>query len=188
MEKPIAAAVVAASLALGGLTGAALGAPGIAGATDVATGAASAVADGAGWVQDALDGLVTDGTLTQEQADAVEAALDEARPERGPRGMGHPHLEVVAEALDMTTEELRTALRDGQTIAEIAEGRGVEPQAIVEALVAELEAHLADRVADGDITQERADEILAGAGERLTAVVEGEARPFHRGPGHGRGH
>lgn len=180
MNKSLAAAAVAASLALGGLTGAALGAPGLAGAGDVAASTAVTDPDGAGWVQDALAGLVTDGTITQAQADAVATTLQEARPERGPRGR---HLDVVAEALGLTEDEVRTALHDGQTIAELAEAQGVDVQAVVDAMLAELEARLAERVAAGDLTQEEADEKLAGAEEHLTAVAEGEARPFHGGPG-----
>ena len=180
MHKTIAAAVVAGSLAVGGLTGAALGAPGIAGATDLATAAAG---DGAGWVRDALAGLVTDGTIDQEQADAVAAALEEARPERGERrGMGHPlALDAVSDALGVTEEELRTSLREGRTIADVAEAQGVELQAVVDAALEALEGRLAERVAAGHITQERADERIAEATERLPEVFSGELR--FDGPG-----
>src|SRR5262245_770859 len=46
--------------------------------------------DPGGFLQDALAPLVEDGTITQAQADAVIAALREARPDRGP-GFGRGH-------------------------------------------------------------------------------------------------
>src|SRR3546814_9496831 len=77
MRKSITAAAVAASLTVGGLSGAALGTPSLAGASD---------AERSGWVEDALEPPVADGTLTADQADAVGGALQDARPERrGPR-------------------------------------------------------------------------------------------------------
>ncbi len=180
MNRTIAAAVVAGSLAAGGLTGAALGAPGIAGA---ASAASAAAVDGAGWVQDALAGLVTDGTITQEQADAVATALDEARPERGGDHGGRHHipLDAVSEALGVTEDELRTSLRDGQTVAEVAEAEGVELQVVVDAAHDALRTRLAERVEAGDITQERADERIAQATERLPQLFAGELRSD--GPG-----
>jgi hypothetical protein len=193
MRRSIAAATVAASLAVGGLAGATLGGPSLAGAVGgTATGAV-------GWVEDALSGLVDDGTITQEQADAVETALEDARPEgrfghRFGFGLGSS---VVADTLDMTVEELRAALEDGTTIADLAEDRGVEVGTIVEAVVTELEERLAAHVADGDLTQEEADEMLANARERITAHLNGELPAFdgegrgfgmerhgRRGPGH----
>ena len=180
MNRTIAAAVVAGSLAAGGLAGAALGAPGIAGAAGVTRAAA---VDGAGWVQDALAGLVTDGTITQEQSDAVAAALDEARPERGGGHGGRHHipLDAVSEALGVTEGELRTSLRDGRTVAEVAEAQGVELQVVVDAALDALRTRLAERVEAGHITQERADERIAQATERLPQLFAGELRAD--GPG-----
>jgi len=176
MRKTIAAAAVATSLA----AGAVLGVPALAGAAQTATGAVS-------WVQDALGGLVDDGTITQAQADAVAAALDEAGPARGfGHGHGrHMHLAAVAEVLDTTVDELREALAGGQTIAEVA---GDRVDALIDALVADMKARLDQHVADGDLTQEEADERLAGAEERITAMVNGEmpARGGFGGRHHGR--
>lgn len=179
MNKTIAAAAIAGSLAVGGLAGATLGAPGIAGATDLA--ASAAVTAGAGWVQDALAGLVADSTITQEQADAVETALNEARPERGHRVRHHLPLEIVAETLGVTEDELRTALRGGQTVADVAAAEGVEVDAVVDAVLTELRTRLAERVEAGDLTQQRADEMIARATERLPSLLEGEGR--FGGPG-----
>lgn len=178
MRKTIAAATVAASMAVGGLTGAVLGVPGVAGAAETATGAA-------GWVQDALSGLVDDGTIDQAQAGAVADALREARPERLGRGHHHVDREAVAEALGITTEELRTALGEGKTIAEVAADEGVDLQVVIDAILVAHGEHLDEKVAAGDLTREEADERLAEAEERVTAMVNGE-RPA-RG-GHPRRH
>ena len=184
MRKSIVAATLAASVAVGGVAGAVVGAPGLASATETTSDAVS-------WVQEALAGLVSDGTITQDQADAVEAALDEARPGRGHGG--HPgrgfglgrHLDAssVADALGMTEDELRQGLADGRTIAELAAEAGVDRETVIEALLAEWRAELEDEVAAGELTREEADQRLAEVEERAHAVVDGEGPPF----GHGRG-
>lgn len=185
MNKTFAAAAMAASLAAGGLAGVAIGAPGVAGATDLTAGAVDTASRGAGWVQDALAGLVGDETITQEQADAVEAALRDARPDRAQRGFRHLGHGVVADALGLTQEELHDALADGQTVADVAESQGVDVQTVIDAVVADLEARLAERVEAGDVTQERADEVLAEAAERASDFVDGDRPAF--GGGHRRG-
>jgi hypothetical protein len=134
---------------------------------------------------EALAPLVADGTLTQEQADAVverlEEAGNEAREQRGDRGPRHamrggpPGLgEEVAEMLGLTAEELREELRGDATLADLAADAGVTPEALVDAMLSPMREHLAERVADGDITQEHADERLAQATEWATAIANGE--------------
>jgi polyhydroxyalkanoate synthesis regulator phasin len=211
MRKTIAAA----SIAVGGLGVLGLGAATIAGAQDEApdtTAEDEAPAEGGGWVQDALDGLVEDGTITQEQADAVAGAPDDAHPAHG-FGPWHHGFglgfgagpDVLAESLGIDEEALHDALRDGRTIAEVAEEQGVDVQDVVDAIVAAHQERLDEAVADGDLTQEDADELMAGAEERATAFVNGEppdledlpdlgelgeVHPFGDGEGHGgwRGH
>jgi polyhydroxyalkanoate synthesis regulator phasin len=175
MRKTIAAA----SIAVSGLGVLGLGGMAVAGAQDGSDDSDdSSEEEGGGWVDDALSGLVDDGTLTQEQADAVEDALRDARPDHGFR---HPGMfgfggdpSTVAESLGIEEDELRSALEDGQTIAEIAEEQGVDVQDVVDDIVAAQQERLDEAVADGDLTQEQADEILAGAEERATAFVNGE--------------
>ncbi len=191
MRKTIVAATAAASIAAGALAGSILGSPALAGAAETAGGAV-------GWVEEALGGLVDDGTIDQAQADAVVTALDEARPARGfghggfggRRFGGHLDLSTVAESLGVTEAELRSALEGGQTLAEIATERGVAVQAVVDAIVVAQEEHIAEEAAEGDLTQEQADELLADAEERATALVNGElpAREGHGHDGGGRRH
>jgi transposase-like protein len=137
------------------------------------------------WVSDALDGLVADGTITEQQADAVDQALDEARPERGPRdGRGHHGpfgrvgpagrgigLEAAAEAIGIEEDALRDALRDGQTIAEVAEANGVDAQVVIDAMVAAAQERIDEAIAD-------VDERVAELTERITELVN-EGFPAH---------
>lgn len=145
--------------------------------------------DPATHLRDELQALVDDGTLTAEQADAVAAHLAAQMPERrgGPGGPGHhgrgpgrhPGMdgEVVAELLGIDAVELRAALRDGQSIADLAEANGVDVQTVIDALVDEAEGHLDLAVEDGRLTEAEADERLADITERITDRVNGE-RPL----------
>ncbi len=148
-----------------------------------------------GWFDSALDGLVDDGTITQAQADAVAEALQEARPEHpdfGPRGpggwfaVGVAVLDEAADAIGIEEDELLAALRDGQTMAEVAESNGVDPQTVIDALVTATQERLDDAVADGHIEQEDADERLADASERITEFVNEGADLGERFPRPGR--
>src|SRR5690606_13042960 len=77
-------------------------------------------------------------------------------------------LDAAAEALGMTEDELREELRDGRTIAEVAEARGVDVDAVVDAMVA--------------AGTERLEDAIEELPERMRDVVEGEhpLRPHPR--------
>jgi hypothetical protein len=193
-RRKLATVGLAAAMVTGGVAaGAALGAPIVSGAQDTTT-TTEASAEPATeapedvptpdemaeahqqHLTDALQPLVDDGTLTEAQRDAVIAALEAAGPpggmHHGPgRGLG---FDAAAEAIGITTEELRTALQDGSTIAEVAAANGVDRQAVIDAMVADLEAHLAEEVASGEHTQEEADAMLSEASERIASMVDGE--------------
>ena len=102
---------------------------------------------------------------------------------RGPgdgRGLGLVELQVAAEALDMTTDELITALQSGKTLEQVAEDAGVDLQDVQDAIRAahetELRARIGQAVSDGTMTQEKADWLL-----------EGLEKGFLDGPGFGFG-
>jgi hypothetical protein len=154
-----------------------------------------------GWIDEALAPLVEDGTITQEQADAVTDALESARPERpdGPGWHGGGRgwfgdLSVVAEALGIEEDALRDALADGQTLAEIATANGVDVQAVIDAIITEAQAHLDEALADGRIDADQLAELQAELTERITDLVNGELEgrgfPFggERFGGFGGGH
>ena len=168
-------------------------------------------------LQEALQPLVDDGTLTQEQADAVIDALQSAAPSQivlegpmhggGPGGPGFPggpgipgghgefeifaegpgidiHValpmnpataDVVANAIGIDLADLLTQLTDGSTVAEIATANGVDPQAVIDAVVQDVSERLTAAVESGRLTQEEADERLANTTERITNWVNGTA-------------
>lgn len=131
---------------------------------------------------------VAEGDLTQEEADERLAGLEERvtekvnqAPGEGGRGRrGLRNSEAVAEALGVTTDELRDARDSGQSLADVAAAQGVSVDAVVGAIVDGVEAHLAEEVAEGDLTEEEAAERLAGAEER--AIEKVDATPGEGGP------
>ncbi len=131
---------------------------------------------------DVLDELVAEGVITQAQADTItermQAARAEFRTNRGHRG--YPGAEVVTELLGLTQAEIREAFQAGTTLAELAEAQGIATDDLVDALVAEAEAKVAEKLEAGDITQERADSILDGLEEKIEDRVTAE-RPIREG-------
>lgn len=189
-NRRIPTLVLAGAVGLGGLTSAAVLVPAAASAATGDDTVAGAVPDRLSSLSEALSGLVSDGTLSQEQADAVATTLDEALPQRGGPGGHGPgghgmgggrHLETAAEVLGTSVDELRDALQDGSSLADVAAAEGVETSALVDALVAAAQERLADHVEAGDVTQEQADERLAEVTARVTEMVERDGLPL--GPG-----
>ena len=137
-------------------------------------------------LRETLQPLVDDGTITAAQADAVTTQLVENRPERGEFGEGHgpgghrggPGMfgrgvasEALTDLLGIDGEALRTQLRDGATLAEIAQAQGVEVQAVIDELVAEVTERVDNAVENGRIDQTEADQKLAEAEAKITDMV-----------------
>ena len=194
MKKSVVAAGLTAGLIGGGAAGVILGSGGVSGAQESTTTVPAEAApapdatpdpdaegrpDPSARLGETLAPLVQDGTITQEQADKVIETLIAARPEGGGpggHGGGRGHGggfggEAAAEALGISVDELRTALRDGQTIAQVAESKGVSIDTVIAAIVAERTAKIEERVTAGDLTREEADEKLADLTERVTEQV-----------------
>lgn len=180
MNKKLAALGLSAALLGGGAAGTVLMSPTTASAesTTATTADSSDAAKPGAWMSDALAKLVSGGTLTQAQADAVTAALEAARPEGGPGGGepgrgGGPGLEAAATALGIEASALRTELQSGKTIADVAEANNVSIDKVIAAIVADMNDHLAQAVTDGRLTQAEADTRKADATEHATDLVNG---------------
>jgi hypothetical protein len=142
-------------------------------------------------IKSALSGLVTNGTLTQAQADKVAGTLESQLPMRGMGGMGgrsggmgmtQTH-DAAAKALGMTSDELYAAVQGGKSLADVAKDQKVSVDSLVKAMVAAAESELATDVKEGTITQAQADTMKSSLTARITDQVNG-VRP---GRGQGRG-
>ena len=130
-----------------------------------------------------LVALIVVGVIGATNAFAQNSTLIAPEHGRGPgggRGLGLVGLQAAAEALDMTTDELISALRSGRTLEELAAEAGIELQTVQDAIQAaheeELRTRIEQGVADGTVSQEKADWLL-----------EGLEKGFLDGPGFGFG-
>ena len=200
IKKSVVAAGLTAGLLGGGVAGVILGSGGVSGAQESTT-TVPAESDAPGKASrpdpstrlgETLSPLVQDGTITQEQADKVIETLLAARPDgRGPGHGGHGGRrggvggfggDAAAGALGISVDELRTELRAGRSIAQVAESKGIAIDTVIAAIVAERTEKIEAEVTAGDLTREEADEKLAGLADRVTEKVNSTppARGEHR--------
>ena len=148
---------------------------------------------------DAIDQLVEDGLLTQEQADAIKERLESFDPESrlpfGSRDLPLDRLEGLTDdrhpfdgmrefgdlggfldelGLDVDLAELGDLFRSGASLDELLDGMDLDLDVLVEDATAAALAHLDELVADGTMTQEQADHIK----EMIESFDLSEGFPF----------
>jgi hypothetical protein len=130
-----------------------------------------------------VDAAVDAGQLTEAQGEALkeriaagEVPLVGVGPGMKHHGFGHrlADLDVAAGYLGISEDALRASLREGSTLAEIAEEKGKSVEGLKDALVAAAKADLAEAVEDGRITEAQRNEILADLPDRIDDLVDGE--------------
>ncbi len=146
--------------------------------------------DGKG-ISNIFRGLVSNGTLTQAQVDAISQAMQDAR------GAGKAAFEaakaerikVITDALGIDAATLETKRKAGQSLADIA---GDKKDALIAALVAYESKKIDAAVASGKLSAERATALKSKLTAGITAMVNSEAKlgkalkGFAK-KGHGRG-
>lgn len=147
--------------------------------------------------QTELAQAVKDGHLTQAQADQIQQNLKQRVSDRvngtgfpgpghGPWGFGHhggpgDDLATAATYLGLSQSDLVTQLRSGKTLGQLADATtGKSKAGLIQALVAQEQAELAQAVQDGRLTQAQADQISPTIQSRVTDLVSGTfpVRPF----------
>jgi lipoate-protein ligase A len=141
---------------------------------------------------DQVDAALEEGRITEEQAERLRERIEEGdspflfgsplfgRPDFGPPIFGGFHhgraigtnLEAAAEYLGLTRAELRERLEEGQSLAEIARAEDKSVDGLKQALLRDAEQRLNDAVEDGDLTRERANEMLERLRGRIDELVE----------------
>ncbi|HEY3674281.1 MAG TPA: hypothetical protein VGN51_25355 [Acidimicrobiia bacterium] len=124
----------------------------------------------------ALAGALTVGTAgVAVAADGSGAATDPSA-----QAAKHPGLrikvrraavKVATDTLGVSRQELRDAMKGGQTLTQYATSLGKDPQVLADALSTAATTKLDQLVADGTITQERADTVKGKLPARIDKVM-----------------
>ena len=138
----------------------------------------------------ALDSLVSDGTLTADQASKVRAAIRKVKAERpgpadtGRAGRRHEGVALAESAkfLKMPEPDLLKALQGGSSLADVAKSKGVSEDALVTSLIDTGRARIEAAVTAGTLTREKADVRLAKLDAGVRRAVEHKG--VRGGPGH----
>jgi hypothetical protein len=146
----------------------------------------------------AIDAAVAAGDLTEERATALKDKIAAADGSNACRFLGHPFaggghgpkanlggplLSVAADALGMDAGALVQALRNGDSLKDVATAQGKDYATVTKAIHDAAKTRLDAAVADG-FDQAKADEILS---KLDAALASGEFPQLHPGRGHGGG-
>ncbi|MEO6628735.1 MAG: hypothetical protein ABIP03_09225, partial [Aquihabitans sp.] len=110
-------------------------------------------------------------SLPDRMAKLVDGTLLDGPDGPGRPGGERPGLDAAAKVLGLSTDDLKTKLKAGTSLADVAAAQGVDKQKVIDALVAEATAKTAAAVTDGKITQAEADERIANLPARITKMV-----------------
>ena len=117
-----------------------------------------------------LSGLVTKGTLTQAQVDAITKAMTDARDAgRAAHDAARAeHVKVITDALGIDEATLKTRIEAGESLATIA---GAKKDALIAALVAFETKEIDARVTAGTLTAAQATTLKANLTAHVTEKV-----------------
>lgn len=131
-----------------------------------------------------LDERVAAGTLDADRA----AKLKEKLPSFADRIVNHTPtghangrhrrgatrragLKIAAETIGIDSQQLVSEIRAGKTVADVARAHDVDPQQVIDALVAAATKRIDDAVANGNLDASRAAELKDQLVERITKLV-----------------
>jgi polyhydroxyalkanoate synthesis regulator phasin len=136
-----------------------------------------------------LSGLVTKGTITQVQADAIKAAVlaaaETAKANRPAKAGGPDRAAMdalISSTLGIDSATIKTRLKAGETLAAIA---GSKKDALIAALVAEHSKRIDAKVTEGKITAAQATTLKANLLSHVTEdvnEVKAKGKRGHGGP------
>lgn len=125
--------------------------------------------------------------LTERLTAAVNGEIDFSEREGRRGGRGFPGGEAISEALGLESSEIREAVQGGSTIADLAEQQGVDLSSIVDQLVADAEARIAENPDSERAQNFDADEFEQRVTDRLNGEGPERGERGDRGPRGDRG-
>ena len=118
-----------------------------------------------------LSGLVSKGTLTQSQVDAINKGLDDlrasAQADRDAKRAAD--IKVITDTLGITAADLQTRLQAGDSLATIA---GAKKDALIAAIIAAKTKDIDAAVTAGKLTAAQATTMKANLKDHVTKMVE----------------
>lgn len=124
-----------------------------------------------------LTELVTDGVISQEQSTEIDARFREDAEYVCILHQLFPKREafrVTAEVTDTARRQVvRSMIGDG-TLAEYAAEHGVDEPTLIAALQSAPQERAAEMVADGELPQDEADELLAEVDAYITELIHAD--------------
>lgn len=116
-------------------------------------------------------------TSTDASTDAdASTGSDSGKPDRGSdhrhgrRGHG-PRTEAIEETLGLTADEIRDALADGKSLADLAAEQGMSAEELTAALVEAAEARIDEAVAAGKIDADDAEARKAELSDKIAEMI-----------------
>src|SRR3954466_3086840 len=144
-----------------------------------------------------IEQAVKDGRLTREQADQLEARIKAGdvpiTPPFGSGGFGHhgrgdgpghggfgvfrDAFAAAQSYLGVSDQDLRTALRSGKSLADVAKAKGKTTEGLQKAMVDSITKSADQAVKDGKLTKQQRDDLVA----KGTQWVQHEITETHTG-------
>jgi len=138
--------------------------------------------------KDVLDGLVQNGTISQDQEDKIIQAFKDAKdaeheqhPGAGPLGRrGHGvgpgrilegMVDVAANTIGVQPSDLTSELKNGKSVADVATEHTVDPQTVVQAIVDAGNKKIDEAVANDKLTSTQADKLKSHLPDAATKFV-----------------
>ena len=116
----------------------------------------------------------TNNTSVQQLKADRNAQYGKGRGGFGEKGGRHGNVvKETATILNGDEASITASLKEGKTLAEIAEASGLSKEDYLQKLIAAETETINAEVTAGKVTQEQADKILSSLSERLTKQIEG---------------
>ena len=153
-------------------------------------------------VDQTVDQAVKDGKLTQAQGDKIKKAAANGF-KGGIAGNAHAKgtktgakvatakkslVDAASKALGISTTELTTDLKAGQSIADIAKAKNLDIATVKTSILASIKTDLDTAVSKGKLTQDKADKAYQTASTNIDKLVNRTFKGTAGGHTHGKKH
>ncbi len=139
---------------------------------------------------DTIDEALQQGRITQDQAQRLRDRVAQTEPgfpwgwhkgrwgwHKGHWGLKGVVLQAAAQALNMSTDDLKAELRQGKTLAQVAQEKGISTDDFKSRLLSQVDQQLAQLVQQGRLTQQQADQLKQWVQNNIDAIINAPGFP-----------